>query len=129
MNIIINKNKDITDTFLRWLLKELKNEIVATMDIDKLESLTNHTEEIFGVRIDVNEAILVILKNIKIQKLENYYVLNIANNVKFNGIPIINLYNYINFGTLQVRGYPFISNILSNLNINKYLLKYRLVGV
>ena len=52
-------------------------------------------------------------------------------NKKINGIPIQEIYQYINFGNLEVKGYPIIHDTLSDVNrkLNRYILKYELVGV
>jgi hypothetical protein len=129
MNIFIEKNLNVSPTFMNWLLVELKNEILANTDPVKLKILNANVQDIFGVNININEAFLFIIKNLKVHELDTGYVISIYKNIKFNGIPIENLYRYITFGTLNIQGYPIISDILNTINIKKYLLKYRLVGV
>lgn len=129
--IRIEKNDIITDNFINWLIAQIKNEILAKVDIRQLNRLDKDTREIFGISVNVATAFLSIVDNIRFYEHSGYYIIDVDHNKKTNNIPLKELYQYITFGDMQVNGYPIILETLNNVisDLNKYQLRYNLVGV
>lgn len=129
--VSIEKTSQVSDVFMKWLVREVKSEILANTNVKKLARLTEHAEIVFNTKIDIFKAFFMIVNNIEFTQFEGYYVIQVNPFKYFNHISLIDLYNYISFGDLQVNGYPIIHDTLVNIKpkLKRYLFKYKLVGV
>lgn len=133
MQIIIENRKPYDEKFIKWLVKQIKAKLFSAVNISLLKSLNDKLSDL-GIEINIEKSFIYIVNHVTYVKSKfNYYIFIDGNKVipgtKYKYIDVVKL---INYGTIEILGYPIFSDVFNEININldKYLEHYILaVGV
>ena len=126
MRLIIIKSYKITRPFIEWLNDQLCKLLIANVKLKELERLTMSYNQLFESSINLNSIYVKIIQNIEVFETQTSFIFKI-NDKDFK----LNYFmKFINYGNMNVNGYPIFSNTFNHIleNIDLYLEKYHLIG-
>lgn len=122
--------------FIKWLEKYIKYQIIKNTDnkylleLDKMIEESQLLEEfkVGDVKFNSKKAILLSINCLQCVKIKDSYHISINNNINFPGyaLPLENICKLINFGTLNIKGFPIYTNAFNNIVVNlpRYFTRY-----
>lgn len=129
MKIIIKNQSPFDDTFIKWLVNQLKQNLFSEVNIDLLDAL-NEKLYLIGIDIDLQKAFVQIVNNITYSKNKMYFHIFIRPNRRIRGTTYncIEVAQLINYGTIEILGYGIFSKAFNELvnNLDYYLNKHSL---
>lgn len=129
MRIVIEKDNDINESFLHWIIRFIKVEILKELNNNNLDRLNAYINEFdffkSGQSINLKKIIFQALNTLNFKYSGNYYI------ISFNEIiplydteyKIIDVLNFITYGNFEVRGCTIISDIFDSIHYNLKLYK------
>ena len=139
MKLILPKklNRFVIDKhFIRWLLPLIKYKILKDINnpqikhFNQLVSESNllDTYKNNNIEFDARRIILMSINNLRYTEHKDVFIIEIDNNKKVPGysITLENLCKIINFGTLDIKGFPIYTNAFNHIvvNLKAYYGKY-----
>ena len=134
MTIVISNEKKFEDEFFNWLLPEIRDYVISSVDnrkLIKVDNLINSNKYFltpFKKNISSREVIIAAVSNLKILRYWNRVVIGIDNNaiIPNTTTKISTVMRVINFGTLSILGYPVITKSFKFIedNIDIFYEKY-----
>lgn len=113
MNLIIeNKNKLDLDSFTIWLLDIIKKYFVSYCDYLKLNKFNGEVWQKYTIN-NIDEWFYEIVDNLQIKSQNNNYIIQINPYKQIEGISLINLAKFINYGNLNNKGYPIFTQVFN----------------
>lgn len=129
--ILIRKNKFINYKFMRWLLNIIKMNCIKNINTMILKDRENKINELlaFNEPINLTLAIKLILRNLIIREFRDCFIITINESIKYpkTNIKLIDIYRILTYGTLEIKPYNFMHNVLLDIkeNIKSYVAKYK----
>lgn len=106
MQLIINKNDNITDDFIyNYLLKLIERLVIDYIDKNRLKKFDEEFD------IETFDFIKYALKNLLVTENQHEYIIKINKNLKYKKHNVSSVINLITYGTRSVKGYPAIDNL------------------
>lgn len=134
MTIVISNEKKFEDEFFNWLLPEIRDYVISSVDnrkLIKVDNLINSNKYFltpFKKNISSREVIIAAVSNLKILRYWNRVVIGIDNNaiIPNTTTKISTVIRMINFGTSSILGYPVITKSFKFIedNIDIFYEKY-----
>lgn len=132
MKLIIECDKNITSSFIRWLIKLIKIQILSNINNKRLVTFNSYinTRNVFqcSYPVNVKKILLQMVNSMYYVRVGKYYV------ITFNpSIPLLNtrfkmvdVINFVTYGNTEIRGVPIISDVFTGIerNIEKYYKLY-----
>lgn len=133
MKILIENKLPYDDAFIKWLVKQIKSNLFAEVNINLINALNEKLLSI-DIEIDLQKAFIQIVNSITYSKNKMYFHIFINPNRKITGTnyKCIEIAKLINYGTIEVLGYGIFSKVFNevNDNLDVYLNKKSLgIGV
>ena len=125
----------LQDDFIKWFLKELRNKIINSVNIRKLELwdiyFNNQTlyKSIYKKKISSLDIIKSGAANLQCVKNKESLLIQINPNINIIGLDRVTLNSackLINYGNTEMDGYPIFTNIFEDIasNIHVYIDKF-----
>lgn len=138
LNIIDKKNL-LSDMFLVWIIRRLKEQMIAYIDENKLKSWDSYLNEqtsfksIYLKKISAKDILLSGINNLIFNKSSSKISILIDPNQYLPGMDRIKIYDMckmINYGTLSQKGYPLFTNIFKQVEstFGEYVDEYLKIG-
>ncbi len=118
MNLIIeNKDKLDLNSFTSWLLDIIKKYFVDYCDYSKLNKFNGEIWQKYTIN-NIDKWFYEIIDNLQIKSQNNNYIIQINPYKQIEGISLINLAKFINYGNLNNRGYPIFTQVFNYFSDN-----------
>lgn len=132
MRLVINKEKDIDENFIQYLIKKIQEKILASINSKKLIKWDKYLLNIFNnkliKKVNTKEIFLIGLHYLEYIETKENFIIQINPNVKYRdtNFTILSLIKLINYGCVGIQGYPIISNTFEEFQkkIKIYKNKY-----
>ena len=135
MNITIYNNNKYDDKFFIWLMKEVRNYVISSINESKLNQIDNYINSndffktIFKKSISSKEVLYSSMYNLQMQRYWNRVVIGInPNQVLYNTNAKLNtVAKLINYGTMSISGYPVLQKCFDYVekHIEGFYEKYK----
>jgi hypothetical protein len=130
MRIVITDERYIEDRFAKWLVSEIKMELIQVFDGDYLQVFSDYLFEKFNIVIDIYEAFFKILESIVYSKGNGSLQIMIDSRDICMGAPIttVSLAKLIDVGNMEIRGTHIFTDVFNGVSkdLDKYFIKYML---
>ena len=129
MQIIIDRTQD-NELFSNWLLKVVRHEIISNLNPRKLSVYEEYIKEsnIFNMsqktlnNFKIINVIYTFIRTLRKDTFKHTYIYSFNKHIKYDNVTYYEICKLVNYGNSEIKGYPFITNILSNIqkNIKEY---------
>ena len=129
MQIIIDKTQD-NELFSNWLLKVVRHEIISNLNPRKLSVYEEYIKEsnIFNMsqktlnNFKIINVIYIFIRTLRKDTFKHTYIYSFNEHIKYDNVTYYEICKLVNYGNSEIKGYPFITNVLSNIqkNIKEY---------
>lgn len=123
---IINEENLELSGFCEWLLPKIKDYIVENINIRKLQKFNGVKWGDYKIN-NLYPWVIETLNFLEIKKRQQDYIIQINSTAKVGDISVINLAKFINYGNLEISGYPIYDeafNFFAN-NLQYYYSMYQ----
>ena len=114
--------------FIKLLIPYIKHNILQNINNIQLSNIDRYVEEsnilndykTKNVTFKSRRIIIMAINNLTVNKGKDYYIIEIDNNIIYPGysITLENLCKLINFGNMDIKGYPIITNAFNHITVN-----------
>ena len=136
MKLQINDPKNLLDrSFIMWFKVKVRDKIIQSIQDDKLKAWDKYINEnptyksIYKKHINIKDIIVAGAANLDFTKSESNFMIFINRNIFTPGLDRIKLESIcklINFGSLEIKGYPIFTNTFDYFaeSIQDYVDRY-----
>jgi hypothetical protein len=136
MQLSIDKREDNKE-FSDWLLKVIKQEIMSNVNPRKLKYYEDYIKEsnVFNMsekalnNLNVVNVLYRFIRTLRKDTFRHTYIYSFNTHIKYEETTYYDICKLINYGNSEIRGYPFIINVFSNIqnNIKEYEHIYKIM--
>ena len=126
--------KEDNEAFSNWLLQIIKQEIISNLNIRKLKLYETYIKESNVFEFDektlnnfnLTNVIYTFIKTLRKDIYKNNYVYHFNLHLKYSTVTFYEIVKLVNYGNMDVIGYPIITDVLDNIrnNLDKYEKMY-----
>lgn len=126
--------KEDNEAFSNWLLQIIKQEIISNLNIRKLKLYETYIKESNVFEFDektlnnfnLTNVIYTFIKTLRKDIYKNTYVYHFNLHLKYSTVTFYEIVKLVNYGNMDVIGYPIITDVLDNIrnNLDKYEKMY-----
>ena len=137
MQLYIDKTEDNED-FSNWLLQVLEDEMMANLDHRRLYKYEEYIKQTnifdFGdsaiKNFNLVNIVYIFIKTLRKDTFKDTYLYTFNDHLKYDTATYYAICKFINYGNSEIKGYPFIVDILSNVqnNIEDYQEIFRVMN-
>lgn len=136
MQLSIERTEDNLE-FSDWLVQVIKQEIISNLNPRKLTVFEDYIKEsnIFNLseqtlnNLNLTNVIYIFIKTLRKDTYRHTYIYSFNSHIKYDTVTYYELCKLINYGNSEIKGYPFITDVLSNIanNIKDYEHMYEVM--
>lgn len=130
MKILIPCKFEYDDSFIKWLIVIIRDQIILNFRSDKLDLISEYIKDTTDYDINLYDVFIKILENITYFKTNYYYHITIDQSIKIKNTPfkLIDIAKLINYGNCDIEGIFIFSKVFYDIHkrIDAYFSKYRL---
>ena len=129
MEIIIEKDKHITSSFISWIIRKIKCDILSKLNKPQLRRLTKYINDnnLFDLNQRIDARIIVQNMTNHIEKIEtdNLFIIKFNDSLRFSNSKyfLIDILKFIDYGNLDIEGFNQISLTFGRIQNNIEKLK------
>jgi hypothetical protein len=121
--------------FIKWLIPYIRYEVLKNINNRQLLEIDRYVEEsqllenykIGNIQFNSKRILLMSINNLVFHKGKDFYTIEI-NNIAYPGyaITLKNICKLVNFGNMDIKGYPIITNAFNHItdNLKRYIVQY-----
>ena len=115
MEIIIEKDKYVTASFVAWVIRKLQAEILSHINDRKLRDITKFINDnnLFNLNQKLDARIIVhnMINNIEKIETDKLFIIKFNDSLRFTNTKyfIIDILKFIDYGNLEIEGFNYIS--------------------
>ena len=130
--MLIRLEGNYSPRFINFLIKIIKNRVITKLSLNKLKAWDKYLDAINKNHESAKEIILISLSKLVYIIEDNYIIITINNNYVLSKLhlKLIDAIKLINFGNMEIKGYPIISDTFQYVekNIKGYEKRFHLFG-
>ena len=130
--MLIRLEGNYSPRFINFLIKIIKNRVITKLSLNKLKAWDKYLDTINKNHESAKEIILISLSELVYVIEDNYIIITINNNYVLSKLhlKLIDAIKLINFGNMEIKGYPIISDTFQYVekNIKGYEKRFHLFG-
>ena len=130
--MLIRLEGNYSPRFINFLIKIIKNGVITKLSLNKLKMWDKYLDTINKNHESAKEIILISLSELVYIIEDNYIIITINNNYVLSKLhlKLIDAIKLINFGNMEIKGYPIISDTFQYIekNIKGYEKRFHLFG-
>ena len=129
MQLRLDCSSKVDSGFINFLIKQIKEYVKSIVDLKRLSVFDKYLSDELGITDTALDIINLALNNLCYKKSSKSYIISINNNTNLqnNVAKLYDVCKLINFGNLQISGYPIFTKTFNYFekNANIYLSLYR----
>lgn len=139
MNLIITNKNKYDNNFFNWIIKLIQFKLIFNTNYSKLKNLEQYIntnvqyKTIYKNYISMKDVIAIASSNYIYYTYNNSIVICINPNIVIHNTnaKLIDVCKLINYGTLDIKGYPIFSQIVFDIksNLDNYYEQYLNEGI
>ena len=130
--MLIRLEGNYSPRFINFLIKTIKNRVITKLSLNKLKVWDKYLDTINKNHESAKEIILISLSELVYIIEDNYIIITINNNYVLSKLhlKLTDAIKLINFGNMEIKGYPIISDTFQYVekNIKGYEKRFHLFG-
>ena len=119
---ITEENED----FSNWLVNIIKQEILSNLNPRKLSVYEDYIKEsnVFNIQekalnnLNLTNVIYTFIRTLRKDTFKNSYLYTFNTHMKYDSVTYYEICKLINYGNSEIKGYPFITDVLANIQTN-----------
>lgn len=123
--------------FSNWLVTVIKQELIANINPRKLVVFEEYIKEsnIFKLsqktlnNLNLTNILYIFIRTLRKDIFKHNYLYTFNSHIKYDTVTYYEICKFINYGNSQIKGYPVITNVLSNIqnNLKDYEHMYKVM--
>ena len=125
MQLYIDRTEK-NEEFSNWLLNIIKQEIITNLNPRKLSVYEEYIKEsnVFNLdektlnNLNLLNVIYKFVRTLRKDTFKNSYLYSFNTHIKYGNITYYEICKLVNYGNSEIKGYPFITDVFSNIRTN-----------
>lgn len=115
MEIVIEKDKYVTSSFITWVIRRLQSEILSHINDKKLRDISQYinNNDLFDLNQKLDARVIVhkMINNIEKIETDKLFIIKFNDSLRFTNTKysIVNILKFIDYGNLEIEGFNYIS--------------------